>query len=159
MYKYHCLNPISEYGLSRFTEQYEKENNIEQADAILVRSAAMHDMEFSDNLKVVARAGAGVNNIPLDRCAEEGIVVFDHKTSSGIDSHINLIGCTVTGGLDGLWVYGNGVASEEKTTINIEGSIIEGLNYAGILCNGSQYGVDITVSDSTVKGYARTVII
>lgn len=77
MYKYHCLNPISEYGLSRFTEQYEKENNIEQADAILVRSAAMHDMEFSDNLKVIARAGAGVNNIPLDRCAEEGIVVFN----------------------------------------------------------------------------------
>jgi len=106
----------------------------------------------------IASQGGSVTlqNVTVEN-VEEGIVVFDHKTSSGIDSHINLIGCTVTGGLDGLWVYGNGVASEEKTTINIEGSIIEGLNYAGILCNGSQYGVDITVSDSTVKGYYTSI--
>ncbi len=75
--KYNCLNPIAEIGLNIFTEQYEKVENINDADVVLVRSAAMHDMEFSPNLKAVARAGAGVNNIPLDKCAEQGIVVFN----------------------------------------------------------------------------------
>ena len=79
MYQYHCLNPISEIGLDKFTGQYQKTDSIERADAILVRSAAMHDMELPENLKVVARAGAGVNNIPLDQCAEKGIVVFIHR--------------------------------------------------------------------------------
>lgn len=77
MYKYHCLNPISHVGLDRFTGEYEATAEMEEADAFLVRSAAMHDMEFPKNLKAIARAGAGVNNIPLDRCAEEGIVVFN----------------------------------------------------------------------------------
>lgn len=75
--KYNCLNPIADVGLNIFTEQYEKVENINDADVVLVRSAAMHDMEFSPNLKAVARAGAGVNNIPLDKCAEQGIVVFN----------------------------------------------------------------------------------
>jgi D-3-phosphoglycerate dehydrogenase len=75
--KYNCLNPIAEVGLNIFTEDYEKVENINDADVVLVRSAAMHDMEFSDNLKAIARAGAGVNNIPLDKCAEKGIVVFN----------------------------------------------------------------------------------
>lgn len=77
MYKYHCLNPISEAGLGQLDENYVITGNADEADAILVRSAKMHDMEFKSNLKVIARAGAGVNNIPLDRCAEEGIVVFN----------------------------------------------------------------------------------
>ena len=77
MYKYHCLNPIAEVGLNQFADEYVAVSSIEDADAVLVRSAAMHDLEFGDNLKVIARAGAGVNNIPLDRCAEEGIVVFN----------------------------------------------------------------------------------
>lgn len=77
MYKYHCLNPIAEIGLERFTEEYTAVDQAENADAILVRSASMHDMEFGKELKVIARAGAGVNNIPLERCAEEGIVVFN----------------------------------------------------------------------------------
>ncbi len=77
MYKYHCLNPISEAGLSQLDENYVMTGNADEADAILVRSAKMHDMDFGDNLKAIARAGAGVNNIPLDRCAEEGIVVFN----------------------------------------------------------------------------------
>lgn len=77
MYKYHCLNPISEVGMEQFTEKYVPVSTADNADAILVRSAVMHDMEFSPNLKAIARAGAGVNNIPLDRCAEEGIVVFN----------------------------------------------------------------------------------
>ena len=77
MYKYHCLNPISEVGLGQLDENYVVTGDVEEADAILVRSAKMHDMEFSKNLKAIARAGAGVNNIPLDRCADEGIVVFN----------------------------------------------------------------------------------
>lgn len=77
MYKYHCLNPIADIGLNQFTETYAAVDNIADADAVLVRSAVMHDLEFNKNLKVIARAGAGVNNIPLDRCAEEGIVVFN----------------------------------------------------------------------------------
>lgn len=77
MYKYHCLNPISEEGTRHFTEEYVPVSNAQDADAVLVRSAVMHDMEFGKELKAIARAGAGVNNIPLDRCAEEGIVVFN----------------------------------------------------------------------------------
>ncbi len=75
--KYNCLNPIAEIGLDKFTGQYEKAEDIKAADIVLVRSAAMHDMEFGDNLKAIARAGAGVNNIPLEKCAEQGIVVFN----------------------------------------------------------------------------------
>lgn len=77
MYKYHCLNPIADIGLNQFDNGYAAVANMEEADAVLVRSAVMHELEFHDNLKVIARAGAGVNNIPLDRCAEEGIVVFN----------------------------------------------------------------------------------
>ena len=77
MFKYHCLNPIADVGLDLFVKFYEKTEEVSEADAILVRSAAMHDMELSDNLLAVARAGAGVNNIPLDKCAEKGIVVFN----------------------------------------------------------------------------------
>lgn len=77
MYKYYCLNPISDVGLEKLTEDYVKTGALEKADAVLVRSAAMHDMVFNPKLKAIARAGAGVNNIPLERCAEEGIVVFN----------------------------------------------------------------------------------
>ena len=77
MYKISTLNKISPAGLSRFNEEYILTDKIEEADGILVRSQDMHEMEFSDNLRAIARAGAGVNNIPLDRCAENGIVVFN----------------------------------------------------------------------------------
>lgn len=77
MYQYHCLNPIAEVGLERFNEKYTETKNMNEADGILVRSASMHDMELPDNLLAVARAGAGVNNIPLDKCADKGIVVFN----------------------------------------------------------------------------------
>lgn len=77
MYKYHCLNPISPVGMGQLDANYENTENAADADVILVRSAKMHEMEFGENLKAIARAGAGVNNIPLDRCAEEGIVVFN----------------------------------------------------------------------------------
>ena len=77
MYKYHNLNPISQVGLDEFTKDYAPVSTPETADAILVRSAAMHEMEFATDLKAIARAGAGVNNIPLEKCAEQGIVVFN----------------------------------------------------------------------------------
>lgn len=77
MYKYHCLNPIANIGLNQFDDAYVATEDMKEADAVLVRSAVMHELEFDENLKVIARAGAGVNNIPLDRCAEEGIVVFN----------------------------------------------------------------------------------
>lgn len=77
MFKYNCLNAISEAGLKTLSSDFVKTDDVNEAEAILVRSAAMHDMEFSDNLLAVARAGAGVNNIPLDKCAEKGIVVFN----------------------------------------------------------------------------------
>lgn len=77
MFQYYCLNPISNVGLQLFDDEYTKTENMEDAQAVLVRSAAMHDLDFSEKLCAIARAGAGVNNIPLDRCAEEGIVVFN----------------------------------------------------------------------------------
>ncbi len=77
MFKYACLNPIANVGLKNFTDDYQRTENVEEAEGILVRSAKMHDMELSKKLLAVARAGAGVNNIPLDRCADQGIVVFN----------------------------------------------------------------------------------
>ncbi len=77
MYKVHCLNNISEKGLALLSSDYELTDNVDEADVILVRSANMKDMEFSANLKAVARAGAGVNNIPLEKLAEAGIPVFN----------------------------------------------------------------------------------
>lgn len=73
----HCLNNISAKGTDLLDESYALTDSVEEASGILVRSAAMHDMEFSEDLLAIARAGAGVNNIPLDRAAEEGIVVFN----------------------------------------------------------------------------------
>ena len=77
MYKIHCLNNISAEGLALLTDEYELTDNVEEADAILVRSADMHVMDIPANLKAVARAGAGVNNIPLAKFAEAGIAVFN----------------------------------------------------------------------------------
>lgn len=77
MHKIQCLNKISPIGTKRFGEDYTFSTDISDPEGILVRSASMHDMEFSDSLLAIARAGAGVNNIPVEKCAEEGIVVFN----------------------------------------------------------------------------------
>ncbi len=77
MFQYNCLNPISAVGLENFTADYEKTEDMNEAEGILVRSASMHEMELPENLLAIARAGAGVNNIPLDACAQKGIVVFN----------------------------------------------------------------------------------
>ena len=77
MRKIHCINAISKYGTDQFTEDYELTDEVNEAEGILVRSASLHEMQFSNSLLAIARAGAGVNNIPLDACAQEGIVVFN----------------------------------------------------------------------------------
>jgi D-3-phosphoglycerate dehydrogenase len=75
--KINCLNPIASCGMELLPDTYELTDNYADADAVLVRSASMHDLELSDKLLAVARAGAGVNNIPLEECAKKGIVVFN----------------------------------------------------------------------------------
>lgn len=77
MYQVHYLNKISQKGTALWSDQYQLSDDVNNAEAILVRSASMHDMELPNSLAAVARAGAGVNNIPLDKCAEQGIVVFN----------------------------------------------------------------------------------
>lgn len=77
MFQYHCLNPIADKGLNFFTEEYRKTDTLDGADAVLVRSANMNEMEIPESVKVIARAGAGVNNIPIKKCSEQGIVVFN----------------------------------------------------------------------------------
>lgn len=77
MFQYHYLNKISDKGTALWTDEFTKTEEIDKAQAVVVRSAAMHDMTFAPELMAIARAGAGVNNIPLDRCAQEGIVVFN----------------------------------------------------------------------------------
>ena len=135
MFKYHCLNPISQVGLEKFSGQYEKTENIEEADGILVRSAAMHDMELPENLLAIARAGAGVNNIPLDKCAEKGIVVFNTPGANAngvkelVIAGMLLASRDVAGGIE--WVKAN-VADEniakdaEKAKKNFAGTEIQG---------------------------------
>lgn len=77
MFQYYCMNPIAKVGLAQFRAGFEETKEITDAEGILVRSASMHEMELPDKLLAVARAGAGVNNIPLEKCAEKGIVVFN----------------------------------------------------------------------------------
>jgi len=77
MYKYYCLNPIDQVGLDKFSDDYVQTDTIEDADALLVRSANLNDIEIPDSIKVIARAGAGVNNIPVEDCSKRGIVVFN----------------------------------------------------------------------------------
>lgn len=135
MFKYHCLNPIAQVGLEKFSEQYEKTEKIEEADGILVRSAAMHDIELPENLLAIARAGAGVNNIPLDKCAEKGIVVFNTPGANAngvkelVIAGMLLASRDVAGGIE--WVKAN-VADEniakdaEKAKKNFAGTEIQG---------------------------------
>ena len=77
MFQINCLNPISKVGLDRLTADYKVTDNMNDAEGVLVRSASMHEMDLPENLLAVARAGAGVNNIPLEKCTEKGIVVFN----------------------------------------------------------------------------------
>lgn len=108
MFQYYCLNPIAQVGLDKFGEGYEKTDDVNAAEGILVRSADMHSMEFSDKLLAVVRAGAGVNNIPLEECAKKGIVVFNTPGANAnavtelVISGMLLACRDITGGID--WV-------------------------------------------------------
>ena len=135
MYKYHCLNPIADIGLNNFTEDYTKIETAEGADALLVRSAVMHDMEFDKNLKAIGRAGAGVNNIPLDTCAEQGIVVFNTPGANAngvkelVIAGMLLASRDIIGGIN--WVQeneedGNILKDAEKAKKQFAGCEIEG---------------------------------
>ena len=135
MYQYHCLNPISNIGLSRFTEEYQKTDSMEDAEGVLVRSAAMHDLELPKKLLAVARAGAGTNNIPLEKCAEQGIVVFNTlgANANGVKELVIagmlLASRDVTGGID--WVKANADVETvgkdaEKAKKNFAGTEIYG---------------------------------
>lgn len=111
MIQYTCLNPIAACGLDLFTDAYEKTEDLQNAQAVLVRSAAMHDLDLPKGLDAIARAGAGVNNIPLDKCAQEGIVVFNTPgaNANGVKELViagMLLACRdITGGMD--WVKEN----------------------------------------------------
>ena len=98
MFEVQYLNSISSKGKELWTDQYKTADCIENADALLVRSAAMHEMEFSDKLLAVSRAGAGVNNIPLDKCAQQGIVVFNTPGANANGVVMFIIGLAI------LWI-------------------------------------------------------
>lgn len=106
MRKIHCLNPISKLGTELFNEDYKRVDQPEGADGILVRSASMHEMDFPKELRCIARAGAGVNNIPLDACSERGIVVFNTPgaNANGVKELVLagmlLASRDITGGID-----------------------------------------------------------
>lgn len=135
MYKYYCLNPISNVGLDKFTDEYAPASDATGADAILVRSAAMHEMEFDKSLKAIGRAGAGVNNIPLEKCAEQGIVVFNTPGANAngvkelVIAGLLLASRDIIGGIN--WVQeneedGNIAKDAEKAKKAFAGCEIEG---------------------------------
>lgn len=140
MVKYNCLNPIAACGLDLFPESYVNTDNLDEADVALVRSAAMHDIEFSDSLKAIARAGAGVNNIPLDKCAEKGIVVFNTPGANAngvkelVIASLILASRDIVGGIN--WV------NENKDDENLAKSVEKAKKaFAGSEIQGKKLGV------------------
>ena len=140
MYKYHCLNPIAQVGLDGFDNRYIKTDNYDEAEGVLVRSAAMHDLEIPEKLLCVARAGAGVNNIPLDKMAEKGVVVFNTPAANanGVKELVfagMLLACRdITGGID--WVKAN--KDDENIAKTAEK---EKKNFAGTEIMGKKLGI------------------
>ena len=140
MFKYHCLNPISKIGLVNFTENYEVTADIADADGVLVRSASMHEMELPEKLLAVARAGAGVNNIPLDKCAEAGVVVFNTPGANAngvkelVFAGMLMAARDVVGGIE--WVKANTEDANIAKTAEKEKK-----NFAGTELFGKKLGV------------------
>lgn len=180
MYKYHCINAISNVGLGHFTYDYAPISSAKDADGILVRSASLHDMEFGKNLKVIARAGAGVNNIPLERCAEEGIVVFNTPGANAngvkelVIAGMLLASRDIIGGIN--WVQeneedGNIAKDAEKAKKKFAGCELEGkrlgvigLGAIGVLVANAAvnlgmevYGYDPYVSVDSAWKLSRSV--
>lgn len=135
-----CLNPISEVGTKNFTKNYEMTENFQEADAVLVRSASMHEMDFPEQLVAIARAGAGVNNIPLDKCTQAGIVVFNTPgaNANGVKELVLagmlLAARDIDGGIS--WV------NENKSDANIAKSMEKSKKmFAGTEIKGKTLGV------------------
>ncbi|MGN0385884.1 MAG: phosphoglycerate dehydrogenase [Lachnospiraceae bacterium] len=140
MFQYYCLNPISKVGLDNFNENYAKTDDINEAEGVLVRSASMHEMELPEKMLCVARAGAGVNNIPLDKCAEKGIVVFNTPGANAngvkelVIAGMLLAARDVVGGIE--WVKEN--AADENIAKTAEK---EKKNFAGTELAGKKLGI------------------
>ena len=164
MFQYHCLNPIAQVGLDNFDANYAKTDDVNAAEGILVRSAVMHEMEFSDNLLCVARAGAGVNNIPLDVLAEKGVVVFNTPGANAngvkelVIAGMLLASRDIVGGIE--WVKEN-VSDEnigksaEKAKKAFAGTEIEGkkLGVIGLGAIGVKVANAAKSLGMTVYGY------
>ena len=164
MFKYHCLNPIANIGLQRFTNDYKRVEDVNEAQGILVRSASMHEMELSDKLLAVARAGAGVNNIPLEKCAEKGIVVFNTPGANAngvkelVFAGMLLASRDVVGGIE--WVKSakddeNIAKAAEKEKKKFAGTEIEGkkLGIIGLGAIGVKVANAATHLGMEVYGY------
>lgn len=164
MFNYTCLNPIAGVGLDLLSDEYNKVEDIKDAQAVLVRSAAMHDMELPKALEVVARAGAGVNNIPLDKCAEAGIVVFNTPGANAngvkelVFAGMLLAARDVVGGIE--WVKGEEGNADvaklaEKQKKNFAGSEIAGkkLGVIGLGAIGVKVANAATHLGMEVYGY------
>ena len=140
MFQYHCLNPIAEKGLKLFGDNYKKSETVDQCDAILVRSAKMHDMELPKSVCAVARAGAGVNNIPVKEYAEKGVVVFNTPGANAngvkemVVSGMLLAARDIAGGMQ--WVKDN--ADDENISKSMEKAK---KNFAGTELKGKKLGV------------------
>ena len=140
MYKVKTLNKISDIGLKEFTDNYSFTEELNEADAVLVRSADMKSLDFNGNLLAVARAGAGVNNIPLDKCAEQGIVVFNTPGANAnavkelVIAGLLLAARDVVGGIN--WVQKNKGAEGLSKLVEKEKS-----NFAGNEIEGKKLGV------------------
>ena len=181
MYKVKTLNKISDIGLKEFTDNYSFTEELNEADAVLVRSADMKSLDFGGNLLAVARAGAGVNNIPLDKCAEQGIVVFNTPGANAnavkelVIAGLLLAARDVVGGIN--WVQANKGAEGlsklvEKGKSNFAGNEIEGkklgvigLGAIGVLvANAAKrlgmevYGCDPYISVEHAWSLSRDVI-
>ena len=140
MFKIHCLNPISKVGLEKLTANYALTQDVEAAEGVLVRSASMHEMDLPENLLAVARAGAGVNNIPLVKCAEKGIVVFNTPGANAngvkelVIAGMLLAARDIVGGIE--WVK----ASSENADI-AKTAEKEKKNFAGTELLGKKLGI------------------
>lgn len=138
--KYNCLNPIAQIGLNIFNDKYTETKDLDEAEMILVRSASMHDMEFSDNLVAIARAGAGVNNIPVNKCADKGIVVFNTPgaNANGVKelavAGLLLASRDIVGGVN--WVNANKDNEDISKLVEKEKK-----NFAGTEIKGKKIGV------------------
>ena len=163
MYNIKTLNKIGKAGLDKLAAAgYKIADDVDEPDGIMVRSAAMHDYVFNKNLRAIARAGAGTNNIPLERCAEEGIVVFN-TPGANANAVKELVICAlmlasrdIIGGVD--WVSGlTGDVSKqvEKGKSNFAGCEIEGKNLGviGLGAIGIKVANIATKLGMTVYGY------